>query len=125
MRKLALFFLLPFFNLYGQEPKKIVDTTAIILKGFKQVDLLDSLIEKRIFQASYIKTNDSIEKNYLSKVHKDTLIKRLELLNSKTPINIEYNPSYAYCSRYNSSICVLWNTTIIYHSRHLTTHSCC
>jgi len=92
MRKLALFFLLTFFNLYGQEPKKIVDTTAIILKGFKQVDLLDSLIDKRIFQASYIKTNDSIEKNYLSKVHKDTLIKRLELLNSKTPINIEYNP---------------------------------
>ena len=37
MRKLALFFLLPFFNLYGQEPKKTVDTTAIILKGFKQV----------------------------------------------------------------------------------------
>lgn len=92
MRKLALFFLLTFFNLYGQEPKKIVDTTAIILKGFKQVDLLDSLIDKRIFQASYIKTNDSIEKNYLSKVHKDTLIKRLELLNSKTPFNIEYNP---------------------------------
>ena len=92
MRKLALFFLLPFFNLYGQEPKKIVDTTAIILKGFKQVDHLDSLIYKRIFQASYIKTNDSIDKNYLSKVHKDTLIKRLELLNSKTPINIEYNP---------------------------------
>ena len=40
------------------------DTTAIILKGFKQVDHLDSLIYKRIFQASYIKTNDSIDKNY-------------------------------------------------------------
>ena len=36
MRKLALFFLLPFFNLYGQEPKKIVDTAAIILIQSKE-----------------------------------------------------------------------------------------
>lgn len=90
--KITLILLIVFFRALAQNPKVVIDSTAITIKEFKNASLLDSLLQKNFFDTNDIISNDSTAIVHDMFVHTDTLKKRLDNLNSRTPLDITYNP---------------------------------
>ena len=88
---ITLIILIFFFKTLAQAPKVVIDSTAIIIKDFQSAYLLDSLLQKNFFYSNDIIPIDSTATAYKTLVHTDTLKKRLDNLDSRTPLDISYN----------------------------------
>ena len=88
---ITLIILIFFFKTLAQAPKVVIDSTAIIIKDFQSAFLLDSLLQKNFFYSNDIIPIDSTATAYNTLVHTDTLKKRLDNLDSRTPLDISYN----------------------------------
>ena len=88
---ITLIILIFYFKTLAQAPKVVIDSTAIIIKDFQSAYLLDSLLQKNFFYSNDIIPSDSTATAYNSFVHTDTLKKRLNNLDSRTPLDISYN----------------------------------
>jgi len=92
MRRILFFYLLGALFVFAQQPAEVLDSTKIKVKEFKYAALVDSLISKDYFVNTTKKWNDSINQNIKTFINRDTLKKRLKVLDSKTPFNVAYNP---------------------------------
>ena len=93
MRIILFFYILGVLGVFAQDPSEVLDTTKIIVKEFRYAAIADSLIAKDYFTDTIKRSNDSINQKFKSFVHRDTLKKRLKVLDSKTPFDISYNPA--------------------------------
>ena len=92
MRRILFFYSLGALFVFAQQPPEVLDSTQIIIKEFKYAALVDSLISKDYFITTTKKRDDSVNQNINPYINTDTLKKRLKALDSKTPLNITYNP---------------------------------
>ena len=92
MRRILFFYSLGALFVYAQQPPEVLDSTQITIKEFKYAALVDSLISKDYFITTTKKWDDSVNQNINPYINSDTLKKRLKALDSKTPLNIAYNP---------------------------------
>ena len=92
MRRILFFYSLGALFVFAQQPPEVLDSTQIIIKEFKYAALVDSLISKDYFITTTKKRDDSVNQNINPYINTDTLKKRLKALDSKTPLNIAYNP---------------------------------
>ena len=92
MRLTSLIILFVFFNGFSQQEKVKVDSTMILLNDFKAAGILDSLFEASILNLKNRRRQVDKQSLYKGSVNLDTIKKRLAYLDSKTPIDIVYNP---------------------------------
>ena len=92
MRSILFFYSLGALFVFAQQPPEVLDSTQIIIREFKYAALVDSLISKDYFITTTKKWDDSVNQNINPYINSDTLKKRLKALDSKTPLNIAYNP---------------------------------
>ena len=90
-RYCLFFFFFTFISAIGQQKGIIKDTAAFKIKEFKYAADLDSLLLKE-FSVEPLASVDTTALIRPIKLHTDTLKKRLERLNSKSPLNIVYTP---------------------------------
>ena len=92
MRLTSLIILFVFFNGFSQQEKIKVDSTMILLNDFKAAGILDSLFDASILNLKNRRRQVDKQSLYKGSVNLDTIKKRLAYLDSKTPIDIVYNP---------------------------------
>ena len=92
MRLTSLIIVFVFFNGFSQQEKIKVDSTTILLNDFKAAGILDSLFEASILDLDNRRHEVDNQPLYKGSINLDTIKKRLAYLDSKTPIDIAYNP---------------------------------
>ena len=93
MRPITVLFLALGISLAAsQDLIKNKDSTYVEIETFLYASRVDSLFQKAFSSLESATQNDSTLVKSTSKIHTDTLKKRLKLLDAKTPLNIVYSP---------------------------------
>ena len=88
----ALFLALGTSLAAGQDLIKNRDSTSVEIEAFLYASRVDSLLQQAFSPLESATQRDSTLAKSMSKIHTDTLKKRLQLLDAKTPLNIVYSP---------------------------------
>lgn len=88
----AIFLALGTSLVAGQDPIKNRDSTSVGIEAFLYASRVDSLFQNAFSPFESAMQNDSTLVKGTSEIHTDTLKKRLQQLDAKTPLNIVYSP---------------------------------
>ena len=88
----ALFLALGTSLAAGQDLIKSRDSISVEIEAFLYASRVDSLFQQAFSPLESATQSDSTLVKSISEIHTDTLKKRLQLLDAKTPLNIVYSP---------------------------------
>jgi membrane-bound lytic murein transglycosylase D len=94
MRPIVVLFLAFGANLIAaQNPIKKRDSVAFEAEAFLYASQVDSIFQSAFVPIESKTQQDLAPSKFISEIHTDTLKRRLELLNAKTPLSIVYSPT--------------------------------
>ena len=76
----------------AQNPIKKRDSLAFETEAFLYASQVDSIFQSAFVLIESKTQQDSVPAKFISEIHTDTIKRRLELLNAKTPLSIVYSP---------------------------------